>query len=331
MVKRSLVSLLVLGLMWASPSTAADHTWRLAHYLQEEHFFPSGWLQDWIDQLEARSDGRIKIEVHPNNTLLRLAAIAPGVRDGKAEVGFGPAPDSALLDVMELPFVATSAEHGTAIAMGLLESDGLSDDLKGLHPVFLQTNAPSLIHTKDIAVRVPADMTGLRMRGATPYIRDVLGTLGAEPVADYLAPEVYGLLRDGIVDGTVWPYEAMGIFNLAEQANHHTEMFFFVSVLGLFINAEALAALPDDLQAIVMDLSGPEIARAAAQEWDAEERIGRQLAEAQGNVFIVPTQDEQALWRKAAQPLIDRKLSDSTLPDPAAAWARVQALAEQMR
>ena len=310
---------------------ASEVTWRLAHYLQEEHFFPSGWLQDWIDTLEERTGGRLKIEVHPNNTLLRLGAIAPGVRDGKAEMGFGPAPDSSMLDLMELPFVANSAEHGTKIAMALLNEGVLDNDLKGLHTVFLQANAPSLLHTKGVAVRVPADLTGLRMRGATPYIRDVLGTLGAEPVADFLAPQVYGLLRDGIVDGTIWPYEAIRIFKLAEQANHHTEMYFFVSVLGLFINEKALNALPEDLRAIVLEMSGIGVAVSAAQQWDVEERIGRQLAVVQGSTIIQLSLAEQALWREAAQPLIDRKLAAPSVIDTSAAWARIQALSAQTR
>jgi TRAP-type C4-dicarboxylate transport system substrate-binding protein len=191
----------------SAPATTAEVEWRLAHYLQEEHFFAAGWLSDWVEELERRSDGRINIEVHPNNSLLRLAAIAPGVRDGVAEIGFGPAPVSPVLDLVELPFVADSAVHGTRIVNSLLEDQSLlNNDLSGLHVAVLQTNAPSLIHTKDKPVRIPADLSGLKMRGATDYIRDILSVLGSEPIAGYLAPQVYGLLEAGTVDGTIWPY-----------------------------------------------------------------------------------------------------------------------------
>ncbi len=146
------------------------------------------------------------------------------------------------------------------------------------------------------------------MRGATEYIRDVLSTLGSDPIADYLAPQVFGLLRDGMIDGTIWPYEAMRIFNLGEQANHHTEMYFFVSVLGLFVNAAALDSLPEDLQIVVRGMSGKAVALSAASEWDREEQIGRELVQELGNTVIVPTDQERLAWRAAAQPLIDRKL-----------------------
>lgn len=295
------------------PVSSAEVEWRLAHYLQEEHFFSAGWLTEWVEELERRSDGRITIEVHPNNSLLRLAAIAPGVRDGVAEIGFGPAPSSASLDLMELPFVADSAVHGTRIAMALLKDDeAIGTDLEGLHVAMLQTNAPSLIHTKNIPVRVPNDLAGLRMRGATEYIRDILTVLGSEPVAGYLAPQVYGLLEAGTIDGTIWPYEAMRIFKLGEQANYHTEMYFFVSVLGLFINAEALEALPADLRAVVMDMSGLNVAIEAAIEWDKEEQRGRDNVIELGNTIIVPTPIEQEAWRLAAQPLIEKQLTDLT-------------------
>jgi len=276
-MKTALCAAAVLSAGWQSPAQAEEVTWRFAHYLQEQHFFAAGWLTDWAEELESRSGGRITVDIRANNSLLRLGDIAPGVREGKAELGFGPAPNSPMLDVLELPFMVESASHGTRVAMALHDSGQLDKDLKGLHTVHLQTNAPSLIHTKDVAVRRPADMQGLRMRGATPYIRDVLTVLGAEPVADYLAPQVYGLLRDGKADGTLWPYEAIRIFNLAEQANHHTEMYFFASVLGLFVNADALAALPPDLQKVVRDMSGLERALSAAAQWDQEEAIGRAI------------------------------------------------------
>ncbi|MEQ9444260.1 MAG: TRAP transporter substrate-binding protein DctP [Rhodospirillaceae bacterium] len=295
----------------SAPAISAEVEWRLAHYLQEEHFFAAGWLSDWVEELERRSDGRISIEVYPNNSLLRLAAIAPGVRDGIAEIGFGPAPSSASLDLVELPFIADSAVHGTHIVNFVLEDQILlNNDLAGLHVAVLQTNAPSLIHTKDRPVRIPSDLTGLKMRGATDYIRDILSVLGSEPIAGYLAPQVYGLLEAGTVDGTIWPYEAMRIFNLGEQANYHTEMYFFVSVLGLFINAEAVNALPDDLRALVIDMSRPGIALSAAKEWDKEEQRGRDNVIELGNTIIVPTPNERAAWRRAAQPLIDKRLKE---------------------
>ncbi|MEQ9110338.1 MAG: TRAP transporter substrate-binding protein DctP [Rhodospirillaceae bacterium] len=316
------------------PASAAEVEWRLAHYLQEEHFFAAGWLTEWVEELERRSDGRINIEVHPNNSLLRLAAIAPGVRDGVAEIGFGPAPSSVSLDLMELPFVANSAAHGTRIAMALLkDEEALKTDLTGLHVAMLQTNAPSLIHTKNIPVRAPDDMVGLRMRGATEYIRDILTVLGSEPVAGYLAPQVYGLLEAGTIDGTIWPYEAMRIFRLGEQANYHTEMYFFVSVLGLFINAEALEVLPADLKAVVMDMSGPDAALEAAAEWDKEEQRGRDNVIELGNTIIVPTPSEQEAWRLAAQPLITKQLEDLTKPgfDADAQYRKLLELAATLR
>lgn len=292
-------------------ASAAEVEWRLAHYLQKEHFFAAGWLSNWVGELERRTDGRINVEVHPNNSLLRLAAIAPGVRDGVAEIGFGPAPDSSTLDLVELPFIADSAAHGTLIVNTLLDDQNLlNNDLAGLHVAVLQTNAPSLIHTKDKPVRAPTDLGGLKMRGATDYIRDILSVLGSEPVAGYLAPQVYGLLEAGTVDGTIWPYEAMRIFNLGEQANYHTEMYFFVSVLGLFINSEALNALPGDLRAIVVEMSGSAVAFSAAEEWDREEQRGRDKVIELGNTIIVPTPEERSAWRAAAQPLIEKRLNE---------------------
>ena len=238
--------------------------------------------------------------MHPNNELLRLGAIAPGVAEGKAEMGFGPAPESAVLSVLGLPFMVDSAAQGTKVAMRLLAHGDLADAMRGLHVVYLQTNAPSLIHTRGRPVRTPADLVGLRIRGATDGSRDLIAAIGGTPVAGFLAPQVYGALRDGHVDGTVFPYEALGVFRLGEQLDYHTEVSLFVSALGLFVNADALAALPADLRALVLTHSGPAVAASAAAAWDAEESRGREIAVALGNTVIRPAEAELELWREAA-------------------------------
>ncbi|MCC5868424.1 MAG: TRAP transporter substrate-binding protein DctP [Gammaproteobacteria bacterium] len=321
--------------MLALPLTgsAKEFEWRLAHYLPEDHFFAAEWLPQWVAAIESESQGRLRIVIHPNNTLLRLGDIAPGVRDGLAEVGFGPAPDAAALSVLGLPFIADSAGHGTRVAMRLLADGDLDEDLAGLHVVLLQTNAPSLVHSRGKPIRGPADMQGMRMRGATPGIRALLAALGATPIEGFLAPQVYGALRDGHVDGTVFPYEAMGVFRLAEQLDYHTEVFLFVSALGLFVSADALAALPADLQAVVRAHSGAKTALSAARAWDDEESRGRALAVAQGNTLIQPTSDERAAWRSAAGRYTDERLAAlaSRTDDPQRLLARIEALASAMR
>jgi TRAP-type C4-dicarboxylate transport system substrate-binding protein len=289
-----------LLLFLAASPAAATIEWRLAHYLPGDHFFAAGWLADWAARLERESEGRLRIVVRPNNELLRLGAIAPGVAEGKAEMGFGPAPEAAVLSVLGLPFMVDSATQGTGVAMRLLAEGDLAGATRGLHVVYLQTNAPSLIHTRGRPVRTPADLEGLGIRGATEGIRELISAIGGTPVAGFLAPQVYGALRDGQVDGTVFPYEALGVFRLGEQLDYHTEVFLFVAALGLFVNAEALAALPADLRALVMRHSGPAVALSAAAAWDAEETRGREIALELGNTVIRPDEAELSLWREAA-------------------------------
>jgi TRAP-type transport system periplasmic protein len=284
--------------------------WQLAHYLPAEHFFATGWLTDWVRAIETETGGRLRIVVRPNNELLRLGAIAPGVRDGKAQAGFGPAPEGAAFSLVGLPFVADSAVHGARLLARLRAQGHLEAPLQGLHVVALHTNAPSIAHSKLRLVRVPADLAGQRMRGATPYIRDLLAALGATPVEGFLAPQVYGALRDSKVDGTVFPYEAMGVFRLAEQLRFHTEVPLFVSALGLFVDADALAALPPDLREIVLRRSGESASMAAAQAWDDEERRGREIARSLGNEIRVPSARELRVWREALRPFASARVAE---------------------
>jgi TRAP-type transport system periplasmic protein len=296
----------------AEPAPQADpgevHVWRLAHYLQEDHVFISGWLTDWVETLEARSDGRIRVEWHHNNSLLRLAAIAPGVAEGEAEMGFATAPPHGEFTLVGLPFMASSAVHGAGIVNALLDEGALDDAFEGLVPALVITNAPSLLHTRSVAVREPDELAGLRLRGATPGIRSLIAALGAIPVEGYLAPQVTGLLDRGEIDGTFWPWEAVGAFGLDAHVTHHTEAPVFVSVLALVINEAAFDALPDDLQALVRGMTGPDAALSAAAAWDADEALGRDRALARGNTVITLDDDALAAWRAALEPFTRERL-----------------------
>jgi TRAP-type transport system periplasmic protein len=301
-----LASLLACG---GTHASGAEVEWTLAHYLPKDHFFATGWLETWTRTLERDSGGRLRITIRPNNELLRLGAIAPGIRDGKAELGFGPAPDVGIFKVVDLPFTVDSAVHG-ARTLARLQRDGrLGDALSGLTAIALHTNAPSVVHSKLRPVRVPRDLLGQRMRGATPYIRSVLAALGATPIEGFLAPQVYGALRDGHIDGTVFPYEAMGVFRLGEQLRHHTEVPLFVSALGLFVNPAALAALPADLRELVMRRAGEALSLEIAAAWDAEEHRGRDIARALGNEIIEPSARERALWVRTLEPFARQQIS----------------------
>ena len=265
--------------------------------------------------------------------MLRLGAIAPGVAEGKAEIGFGPAPPSRQLDLVELPFLIDSATHGTRVVMELVTQGDLREDLAGLRPVLLQTNAPSIVHMKSMSVRVPRQLAGQRMRGATEYIRNLLATLGAEPVAGFLAPQVRSALESGAVDGTIWPYEAIRVFDLGKQARYHTEVPIFVSVLGLFISQQAYDGLPADLRAVVDRVSGLETALSAAASWEAEETQGRDRVRELGNTIVQPSAAELVSWRQAAQPLIAARLESLGDADfnAASQYARMQGLAQTER
>jgi TRAP-type transport system periplasmic protein len=330
---RILLGGVLLGWCAASAAAAGEATavvadtpveWRLAHYLPGDHFFAE-WLAAWAAAIERDSSGRLQITVLPNNELLRLGAIAPGVRDGKAELGFGPAPESPEFAALGLPFLAASAVDGTRLVNALAAEDRFSGPLDGLEVVFLQTNAPSVVHTRERPVRTPGDLEGLRMRGATPYIRALLAALGATPIEGFLAPQVYAALRDGKVDGTVFPYEAMGVFRLGEQLRLHTDIPLFVSVLGLYLNPAAYAALPADLRAVLDRRRGPDLALAAAAAWDAEEARGQAIVAGLGNERLAPTAVELEQWRARADAFTAAQL-ERLGPAAAAVHARARLL-----
>ena len=52
-------------------------------------------LQAFATAVSSATNGGLKLEVYPNGTLLKPAAIFDGVKDGKAEAGVGRGADAA--------------------------------------------------------------------------------------------------------------------------------------------------------------------------------------------------------------------------------------------
>jgi TRAP-type C4-dicarboxylate transport system substrate-binding protein len=82
-----LVALLALPLVGACSDTDAE-----VITLTYSNFFPSTHLnsilaEEWIEEIESRTDGRVKIDYFPGGTLTSSTLIYDGVVEGMSDIG----------------------------------------------------------------------------------------------------------------------------------------------------------------------------------------------------------------------------------------------------
>lgn len=334
-LRTTLLATSVATVFGATAAIAADFNLRLAHYLPPMHNHAANLLPDWVERVEAASDGRISIEIFPAGQLLGVDEIFDGVRAGVADIGWsmpGVTPGRfPVMSVMELPFVFERAEHASQVLMELYDEGVMDREFEGVRVLYLHTHHAGILNTKE-PVTTKEDLAGKRIRFPSPAIRMMLERLGAEPVG-VPAPQAYESLERGVLDGVAFPYDAMQGLRLGEQVGYHVDFPMYVLTFFLVMNENVFNSMPEDLQQIILENSGMAEAVRVGAGWDASEDSGRAFVETLGNEILTLSDDERDRWIDAVTPGITAFLDETAARagiDAHALYARAQARAAEL-
>jgi TRAP-type C4-dicarboxylate transport system substrate-binding protein len=274
---------------------------KLAYYLVDQHAM-SRWLISWSEQLEKASGGRIVVKRFPASQMGPVHQHYDFVRTGKADVAFflhGATPGRfPLTEIVQVPYLVGSAEIGTkTLNDPELREQYLDREHKDVKVLLLLTHQPGQIHTTKKAIRTTRDMRDLRIRFASPTIRDFIGALGARPVGVQPTEQVQ-FLKEGKIDGTFIDYGGAGIaFKMAGIVKYTTETYSYVSSFGLAMNRDFWNNLPPDLQAVVTK-SVQGVEKAVGEAWDGLDAPGKKLLVDAGTEVIKLSPEEDAKFRQ---------------------------------
>jgi TRAP-type C4-dicarboxylate transport system substrate-binding protein len=201
----------------------------------------------------------------------------------------------------------------------------LDAEHKGVKVLILFTHQPGGPHTTKKPIRTMDDFKGLRLRFASPPIRDLVQGLGATPVG--VPPtEIAEQLQKGTIDGTFIDYGGAGIaFKLGGTIKYSTELYAYVASFGLAMNEDFWNKLPPDLKKLVIDTTtGKE--KEIGQAWDALDVPGKKaLMDGGGQAIKFSPEDDAKVRRVGSQVTFTKikELEDKGLP--------ARAVYEQMR
>ena len=291
-------------------------TLRVHQMLPAQATIPAEAIEPWVKRVEEASGGRLKFELYP---AMQLGGAPPDLydqaKDGVVDLiwtvlGYTPGrfPKS---EVFELPFMVTKGEPTSVAFQKFVEANSM-DEFAGVKLLCVHAHGPGLFHTKDPVTKLE-DLKGMKIRGGSRIINDLLTRLGAEPVG-MPVPQVPEALSTGVITGTTIPWEVTPSLKVAELVKNHTGFSgthgLYTQTFGFTMNLDRYNSLPDDLKALIDQNSGVETARAFGAAMDAGDAVGLKIAQDAGNNIITLDEAETARWQEAAKPTLDKWLAD---------------------
>lgn len=263
---------IVLGL--AAAAAAA-----LAH-AQARWDLPSGYgantfqvqnLQQFANEVEQATGGKLKITLHPGGSLFKANEIKRAVQTGQTQAGefilSGAANENPLFGVDSIPFLATSyadAKRLYLAARPVQEKVLASQGVKVLFSV--PWPGQSLYSTKP--VQVPADLVGTKMRTYNPATNRIAQLLKAQPVTIQLAE-----LPQALATGAVQNFLTSSASGVESKLHEQVKYFYPVSAWlprnVTVVNRATFEALDKPVQEAVLKAA----AAAEARGWATSERL----------------------------------------------------------
>lgn len=298
-----------MGALSAFSVQAQEVTLKLHHFLPAQANVPKLVLDVWADNVERDSGGRIKVE--------RYAAMALGgappelidqAIDGVADViwtvnGYTPG-RFPRVEAFELPFMVSDARAASSALWQMYEEHMKDTDYADVQILGTWVHGPGMFHTAR-PVAKPDDLKGMKIRGGSRGVNDLLALTGAEAVGMPIS-QVPESLSKGVIEGSTMPWEVTPALKISELVSNHTEIegpALYVLSFVLAMNKEKYDSLPDDLKAVIDKNSGHDFSVFAGGTQSDADAMGRQIAVDRGNNIITVSGADAQVWVDLVQPL----------------------------
>lgn len=297
----------------ATPAMAQTYELKIAHFVTPKHSY-SKWIEKWAKELETKSKGELKFKIFPGAQLGPPPKYYDMVRRGQVDItwivhGF-TAGLFPLTELSNLPYLVGSAEIGIKVLNDKeLRSKYLDREHKRVKVLMLFTHQPGNINTAKRPVRKIADIKGLRLRFASPTIKDFIAALGGTPVG--LPPtRISEDMQKGTLDGAFIDYGGAGIaFKMGPVTKYTTEMYSYVASFCLCMNQRSFNRLPANLRALIdKSLIGRE--KEVGHAWDKLDPIGKNIMMKAGMTPIKLTPAEDKKFRAIGAKVAEAKITE---------------------
>ena len=245
-MKKKLIGLIIGIFSFSIVSASSATELKLATFEPPKAFIASKILAGWAKKVNQCSAGALNVKMYAGGVLGSPPKQYDIVTSGVADISWtvlgyigGQFP---LSSVIELPFLTKTSKAGTTALNSLFKEGYLDKEMSDIKVIGLHSNPGYQIHMKDTKVVKPEDFKGKKMRVPSKIAGTILKTLGATGVK-VPAPGTSEALSKGVVDGTPFPYTAVGSFRLFDVTKYHTEVNITNATFGLIMNEDKFNGL----------------------------------------------------------------------------------------
>ena len=216
--------------------------------------FPCVQMERFAQELEARTDGRVKVRTYPGGMLLDAKGIFDGVINGSADIGNfamsyqpGRFPVSEALD---LPHFFPDSKTATRALEGVVDAFE-PEEFKDVVVLSVFTCPPAVLMTSR-PVESVADIKGLAIRSSGTGA-EIIKRMGGAPTA-MPQSEVPAALQKGTVAGNLSSAEVLKDMNYAKDCPNVFAADLGVVSFAVVMNKRKFDRLPKDVQKTILEL-----------------------------------------------------------------------------
>ncbi|RXT13483.1 TRAP transporter substrate-binding protein [Ammoniphilus sp. CFH 90114] len=267
------------------------YSFKLAHITPPDHMWHLA-AEKFKEELAARSDGRMTMEIYPSSQLGSEADMVQQITAGSVDFGFITAAYmSSRADAFTAWFApyafkdleSANAARSTDVAKKILatvEDQGL----QGLDYLFAGNR---VMLTKDREIKGPEDMKGLKFRVTpSPPLQDWYKSLGASPESLAL-PEVYAAVQTGVIDGMDMDLDATITNKYHEVTKYGAVTNHMVWPAVALMNKASFDKMPDEDKKIIEEAINAAAEYAVTTRSGQEEEFKKTLADKGMKIYEV--------------------------------------------
>jgi TRAP-type C4-dicarboxylate transport system substrate-binding protein len=212
-------------------------------------------LQQFTNDVDKATGGKLKITVHSNASLFKAPEIKRAVQGGQAQIGeiliSGYSNEDPLFGVDSVPFLATSYADAAKLWKASRKAIEARFAKQGMMILYAVPWPPQGIYSSK-PINSVADLKGLKMRTYNPYTSRIAELAGAQPVT-IQAAELAQAMATGAVNANITSSSTGYDSKAWEVVKYYYDTQAWIPKNIVFVNEKAFDALPKSEQKAVLD------------------------------------------------------------------------------
>lgn len=267
-------------------------------------------MEAWAKELKEKSGGELILEIYPANQLGPMNRQFDVAKSGVADIALVISSQSPgrfpMTDLSAQPFTHPSSDESMESAsrrLSELAPEYLADEYRGTKILWVVVTPPlKLVYNASKPIETIEGFKGLRVRYAGETPQQILSILNASPMP-VPAPETADSLSKGIIDGAMFPYEAIKAFDIGPSAKYALELGFSSNSFTLVMNQSSFDRLTESQRKLIEETTGPAAGENYGKILDAAEEAGRAyLLDSKVEIGNLPV-DEIARLKEVLAPI----------------------------